>query len=464
MEWLLLGGVALATVIGWMAGRTRGQGRRRRWSMTGLRDPVFTQQPELAWVARANGALAAWLRRGTDGGVAALVLDRRVADVLHRLVVSRLSAAPGREGGRTEVERLDEGVLLYVVTPEIQVALLLASERGVPQARGDLEALAGVLRAQGALRTAAPGSSASADTLRAAAVHLAFELERTADLEVGIAVRRPRGVQVVATSASADPHLVRRYAVPHSTVDLIAQGRVPGAAVSWDPLGDPPRDRRRRSRPAFVFPIADTREQTFGAAILWTRDGSEPRGPQRGRIESLLRAAGPRLREALERLELEEQAVRDPLTGLLNRRGFQERMGLVHHDRAALLVCDLDHFKHLNDTLGHPAGDAALRRVAEVLEDAVRAQDAVARLDGEEFAVWLPGTGLDEALQVAERLRARIADLWWTWQGRQWLLSVSVGVAGWPDTARSRENLLPQADAALYKAKESGRNRVVAAR
>jgi diguanylate cyclase (GGDEF)-like protein len=162
----------------------------------------------------------------------------------------------------------------------------------------------------------------------------------------------------------------------------------------------------------------------------------------------------------MQRLELAEQAVRDPLTGLRNRRGMTEAMAIVDLDRGTLVCFDLDRFKSLNDTLGHPAGDAALQTIAGILEDLVRENDAAARVGGEEFAVWLPKTTLEEGLAVAERIRSRIENAGWSWQGRTWPLAASFGVAAWPETTRSRDNLLAQADAALYQAKANGRNRV----
>jgi diguanylate cyclase (GGDEF)-like protein len=160
------------------------------------------------------------------------------------------------------------------------------------------------------------------------------------------------------------------------------------------------------------------------------------------------------------RLKLEDQAVRDPLTGLRNRRGMAEAMSMVDLDRGTLVCFDLDRFKSLNDTLGHPAGDAALKTVAGILEDLVRENDTAARVGGEEFGVWLPNTTLEEGLTVAERIRSRIDNARWSWQGRDWPLAASFGVAAWPETTKSRDNLLAQADAALYQAKANGRNRV----
>ena len=178
-------------------------------------------------------------------------------------------------------------------------------------------------------------------------------------------------------------------------------------------------------------------------------------------VAEAIRAATPRLEVALQLAAETERAIKDPLTGLLNRRGLAERMSLVGPERGALISLDFDKFKLLNDTLGHAAGDAALMHLARILQEQVRGVDSAARVGGEEFLLWLPGTTLEEGVRVAERIRRRVATGGWDWQGRTWPLSASFGVAAWPETTRSKENLATQADAALYAAKRAGRDRVV---
>ena len=111
-------------------------------------------------------------------------------------------------------------------------------------------------------------------------------------------------------------------------------------------------------------------------------------------------------------------------------------------------------------TLGHAAGDAALRHVARILEGAVRDKDLVARIGGEEFAIWMPHAPLESGLEVAARIRATVESGAWRWGGEEYPLTISCGVASYPDTVTQVENLRSTADAALYRAKQSGRNRV----
>jgi diguanylate cyclase (GGDEF)-like protein len=202
-------------------------------------------------------------------------------------------------------------------------------------------------------------------------------------------------------------------------------------------------------------------EAAIGAVAWRVPDGGVVGAEAIREVSEALRAAAPRLEMATRLAAETAKAIKDPLTGLLNRRGLTERMSLIGPERGALISLDVDKFKLLNDTLGHAAGDAALLQLSRILQEQVRGVDAAARVGGEEFLLWLPGTSLEEGVRVAERIRVRVGTGGWAWQGRSWPLSASFGVAGWPETTRSRENLATQADAALYAAKRGGRDRVV---
>ncbi|MBD3292181.1 MAG: diguanylate cyclase [Armatimonadia bacterium] len=168
--------------------------------------------------------------------------------------------------------------------------------------------------------------------------------------------------------------------------------------------------------------------------------------------------------------EARSEADRDSLTGLCTRRVFDEALeDLTRRPRrspAALLMIDLDHFKRINDTHGHRVGDVVLRQVAETIRGQVRAErDVVARYGGEEIAVIAPGTGPTGAAELAERIRAQVAELHLLCDGAVVSVTVSVGVAvleaeaRGPDAAR---RLVEAADAKLYEAKDAGRDRVAA--
>ena len=178
------------------------------------------------------------------------------------------------------------------------------------------------------------------------------------------------------------------------------------------------------------------------------------------------------LRElTLARDELDRLAHFDSLTGLLNRRAFDKvAAGALATPAtlgcpAAALMCDLDHFKRINDRLGHDFGDAALRHVANVLREAAGQDNiALARVGGEEFALLLTDVMRADAFVFAEKLRMSIAERPVEWAGAKATITMSIGFAATPSWQGQVSPLLARADAALYEAKRGGRNRVVLAR
>lgn len=167
---------------------------------------------------------------------------------------------------------------------------------------------------------------------------------------------------------------------------------------------------------------------------------------------------------------LSERSVRDSLTGLYNYGEFYRLLdaeiarSLRYRRAFTVLMLDLDHFKRINDSFGHPAGDTALRRIATILISILRPVDCVARYGGEEFTVILPETRLPGALQVAERLRVAIAETSMDVGIENAVgVTVSIGIAAFPDHARAGRELVALADRALYEAKRAGRNRACAA-
>lgn len=166
---------------------------------------------------------------------------------------------------------------------------------------------------------------------------------------------------------------------------------------------------------------------------------------------------------------LRELAERDDLTGLYNRRGFMDQLGpeIRRSERfgkeLSIILIDIDHFKRVNDLNGHAAGDAVLRTVGRLIQVHSRAFDVAGRIGGEEFCILLPETTLNEALTLAERLRNTIAETVFDHEGGvMQQVTASFGVASYPAHANETA-LLSAADKALYRAKEAGRNRVIAA-
>jgi diguanylate cyclase len=230
--------------------------------------------------------------------------------------------------------------------------------------------------------------------------------------------------------------------------------------------------------------VQDTREDAlrYGGTLAQASDrlGSEPES-----LNALLRrlaaetlevsrrseAAARNLAETArktqelrnELAEARRLASTDPLTGLANRRHFDEalREQLAEHRPTALLMLDLDHFKAVNDTHGHPAGDQVLCRLAEIMTECAPEGAVAARFGGEEFSLMMPYGALRDAMAVAERIRGRVAQavVPVPQTGQRLSVTASLGVA--LATAGERPaQLIARADAALYEAKRGGRNRV----
>jgi diguanylate cyclase (GGDEF)-like protein/PAS domain S-box-containing protein len=164
--------------------------------------------------------------------------------------------------------------------------------------------------------------------------------------------------------------------------------------------------------------------------------------------------------------QLEYQALHDPLTGLINRRGFEAKLAALlqsartQNREHALCYLDLDHFKLVNDTCGHVAGDELLRKLPELLQPRVRRTDTIARLGGDEFAILLEDCSLDQAARIAGAVRDTIRDFRFHWQYRSFAIGASIGVIGITAASQGLVSVLGAADAACYVAKDNGQNHV----
>ncbi|MES2297482.1 MAG: diguanylate cyclase [Pseudomonadota bacterium] len=220
----------------------------------------------------------------------------------------------------------------------------------------------------------------------------------------------------------------------------------------------------------------ETSRASAGGAPRWYDVSCAPVTDEGGQLTHIVAIhADITERRAMEE-ELRRLAVTDALTGVANRRHLMavgekevERRRRSHKPLSVLML-DIDHFKHVNDTWGHPAGDAVIRALARRCSELVRGTDTIGRIGGEEFALVLPMTDLARALELAERIRAAIAAELIDWEGQTIAFTVSIGAAGIGvggvggavDAQADFANLIGRADAALYAAKEAGRNRVMA--
>lgn len=209
-------------------------------------------------------------------------------------------------------------------------------------------------------------------------------------------------------------------------------------------------------------PISDEKGQVHGAIV--TFDDVTQLEEKNAELEGMLRM----LKETQEKInrqnkELQNLAARDSLTGCLNRRGLFESLNAAferakrNNGKLSCVMCDIDHFKVVNDTHGHGVGDKVIQLVADVLRNGARETDVIARYGGEEFCLMLPDLSLHQGSELAERLRRALAakDI----DGIK--VTASFGVSAMEILPEDPEDLLKQADAALYRAKRSGRNRVV---
>ncbi len=191
-------------------------------------------------------------------------------------------------------------------------------------------------------------------------------------------------------------------------------------------------------------PIRDEAEQIIGAVEVFVPGRTAERAQQI--IEDLRR-----------------QALHDPLTQIGNRRFGETNLESLEGDTApaqsGILFVDIDHFKHVNDTYGHEAGDEVLKMVANTLLNGLRAGDSVCRWGGEEFVVMLPGCDGEDLARVAERLRMLVAKSWIDHEGNRLRVTISLGGALTTEE-NAIERVLEQADRRLYVSKETGRNRV----
>jgi diguanylate cyclase (GGDEF)-like protein len=294
--------------------------------------------------------------------------------------------------------------------------------------------------------------------LEAAAVVMTDEAEtRYVIEEVHGWAREYQGRQVGLTERTWAAWVLNSAQAPYLLDDLAGQeNRMPVLVLD-----------EGATRAASLLAVPLRRDRTLGALILLGRRGAFDAAASRVLGVIAYQAAATlaviRLKERHKHL-----AARDGLTQLYNRRAFDERLAKARAreerqgGRFAVLLLDIDHFKKLNDTFGHPAGDAALKHTARVLEGHLREGDEAARYGGEEFADILSGADAAGALPLAERVRSAIETSHLVFEGARLAVTVSVGVAAWPDVGRELAELLAAADRGLYAAKQAGRNRVVA--
>jgi diguanylate cyclase (GGDEF)-like protein len=462
IELLALISVAVAAgVAGWVLGC-----RPRRSGVHAGVSPHLLPDPALEWLRRAHRALGVWITEldpDEEGPRAERIVEPERLSVAQIVAVDR-RLERARDQEQSGVERMEGGMLVFRAQTGAAVGLLLpdgSEATALAIVEDDLRRLLeGVRRRpQIVALTQAQSQEASLESVGSVGLRLAYQLERTLDGQIVVAAVDSSGVRVIGVSGRGDRRLLDTFLPPESELAKVAAGSLDSLVSSGDPLGGVVPDRRHRPASVLLLPLKRDHE-AIGAVAIWLTGGREPVGAARAELMEALHNAAPRIARALLADQAKHAATVDPLTGLHNRRGFDEAFRLISAKEGALVYADLDRFKNLNDTLGHPAGDAALVHFARIIREQIRNGDVPGRIGGEEFAVWLPETDLDLGARIAERIRLKLGTTAWDWRGRQWALSASFGVAACPETSRSLDNLPAQADSALYVAKRSGRNRV----
>ena len=391
--------------------------------------------------------------------VAAPLVDRRGGHVRGVLVADRLDDQPFEESDENLVTRV-AGELIRAVESE-RILLGLQAERDEKELfYGAIEQLNRKSKTQEVL-DAAIEVAARIVQLDFGAVTL-FEPEEA---------RRPHRV-VKAVTSSAQGWQVseiegRRFSAQTGLVaSAVRHGSaLPGLGERVDRMRVFDEGTRLKGLGAVrVFPLKSG-DQTLGTMVVGSRRVEAFEGEAARQLEVI----AMQVADALLRARLFEQTERlastDGLTGLQNHRTFQARLdeqlrvAQRYGKRLSVVICDVDRFKAVNDAHGHPVGDLVLRGVAGVLAKEARETDLVARYGGEEFALVMPETDGEGALVIAERIRKRLEEATFPTEAGPLRVTLSLGIATFPDDGSEKARLVEVADGCLYHAKRSGRNR-----
>jgi len=367
-----------------------------------------------AWADRGDGPILEREFKAIGEAMGLLVMDRRRAEEAAEARANARLLAASLEGVRTVLESRDERLCLAALCEatarETQASDVIAT---LTQNSGECIIVGGI------------GPSAQA------------LLGRTFDPSSGLVGLALRSGAAVPTSLRWHPTM--RFVLGHGADIPVA----PGEGVMVHPIG----------------------EEGLGALVLVRGDFA--REGALHAVRTTCEAAALLVRQFRMREAAIRNAMYDGLTGLYNRTAFMQHLSQAialcnrHRINLSLLMLDADHFKRVNDEYGHQAGDVALRFIADTVRRALREYDFAGRYGGEEMAVALPHTDARGAAAVAERIRGLVAAAAVPFGSLRLSLTVSIGVATLTSTMRGPEDLIAVADAALYAAKGSGRNRVV---
>ncbi len=265
------------------------------------------------------------------------------------------------------------------------------------------------------------------------------------------------------TSISKSLPLAQCDALCHAVVNYVWRSHEPvilSNASEDGPFSNDPYIREKRCKSILCMPILNKKRLS---GILYMENNLAPNAFTEERLH-ILGVIVSQAAISLDNARLFDQATTDGLTRLFVHRYFQFLLGQEiersrrHSRPCSLIMMDIDNFKHFNDTYGHQLGDEVLKKVAAKLKKNIRATDIAARYGGEEFVAVLPETAIDQALVVAEKIRSIVENLALAHNGKTLRVTISLGVAVFPDEAANKDELIRLADNALYSAKRAGKN------
>jgi diguanylate cyclase (GGDEF)-like protein len=313
-------------------------------------------------------------------------------------------------------------------------------------------------RLQAAKTSHALGNSICQTALEVTSAQRAALVRWNPEQETGEVIAVSRGHTLIAGLAIDGDSVVAEQCATRLLLHKDDARSLRGAVIYG--RGEPRRDPGGLA----IIPLVRADIGVIGAIVI---ESDETDVISRREVENvnLLGVIAARSLETAWEIEEEWRIARtDPLTGLANRRHFDEQLtrivseSLKYGAPASLIVADVDHFKKVNDTYGHEAGDEVLKTIARIFMSCIRAEDVCARYGGEEIAILLPETTVARAHEVAERVRRAIASSAVQHKENEIPVTASFGVAGYPESTGLRDGLFPAADRALYVAKDRGRN------
>jgi diguanylate cyclase (GGDEF)-like protein len=473
LDWLVVVAVAVAAVaaighrnaVAGLEARRRAEAESSARILRGLSRSVSADS--------IVGAIVDDLVEATGADHVALVRRRDDGTALDATLVTRRPGIPSTTAPLPVTDL--EGPLRAPAAPPVAIAIdvdggrsSVAAAVGAGGVAAATAGAAGAISSDGPVEqprgtrtpswlTAPPGglarSRVTAVRSAATATHERLAVVAATALREGAALLRDLGVPLPAPATDRTTTAVAE--VLATGLDAAVTERIAGRVRSVFGLSQ-----------TLAVPIR-TEQGLVGAIVLSRRDRAVWPDSARRLLFGAARETATALERATTLREATAQATTDPLTGLPNRRYFDEFCGLLARrrrsgDAVAALMIDIDHFKRLNETYGHPVGDAVLKRVATAIATTVRDADVPARVGGEEFAVLLRNPGPDVALEVGERVRRAVRAIDLRDIGVD-EVSVSVGVANALGPDEPIPDLVERADQALRKAKRSGRDRVIAA-